>query len=118
MTVPLAPRERERLAGVLSLLGSPVPGEVIAAATAADRMLKARGLTWHAILAPAPAVSCEAPQPAERDWKSLLAAATGRPWLWNARERDFLRTVAQQYRVTPRQYGWLRALADRARAAK
>ncbi len=46
----LAPADRTKLARVLGLLGSPHAGERDAAALAADRLVRGRGLSWSDVL--------------------------------------------------------------------
>ena len=46
----LAPADRTKLARALGLLGSPHAGERDAAALAADRLVRGRGLTWGDVL--------------------------------------------------------------------
>jgi hypothetical protein len=119
----LLPRERARLAGVLSLLGSPIPGERDAAALAADRMVRGRGYDWHDLLAPtaaprpAPPPQYEAP-PRGSDWRTLVAVATRRPDLLSAWEGRFLASLARRRTViTAKQRGVLVRLAERAQTA-
>jgi hypothetical protein len=49
-----APFDRERVAKLLGMLGSEHDGEVVAAGRAADRLVRASGLTWRAVLVGAP----------------------------------------------------------------
>ncbi len=46
----LAPAQRDKLARILALLASDQPGEVVAAAHAANRLVKGAGLSWVDVL--------------------------------------------------------------------
>ena len=48
--MPLAPADRSKLAAVLNRLDSPHAGEVAAAAAAATRLVRGKGLDWAEVL--------------------------------------------------------------------
>src|SRR5687767_12283048 len=52
--MPLAPADAAKLTKLLGMLGSDHDGEVAAAGRAANRLLKAHGLTWSDVITPAP----------------------------------------------------------------
>src|SRR6266851_9188673 len=52
--VRMSARDRKRLVKLLGLLGSPHGGEALAAARAAERLLRGAGVSWADVLQPAP----------------------------------------------------------------
>jgi hypothetical protein len=129
----LPPPDRRRLVGCLALLGSPVRGEVLAAAAGASRIVKARGLSWDAVIAPALPEPDRAPPPpcdsADRDsddgdpfwrcggWRGCAEAILAwRPDLLSDRERRFCDTMCGWHgRASEAQMRWLRDIARRVR---
>jgi hypothetical protein len=113
----LPPPTSAKLAKVIALLGSDQPGEVVAAAAAATRLLRAHGATWADLLRP-----CPAPQPRPQAHATgghraralrLLAHSAGRLDDWQA---GFLRSIAGQVRpLSPRQEAALRRIEERCR---
>jgi len=91
---PIAPQ----ISKLVLLLSSNHDGEVIAAARAIDRVLKASRLDWHdlaqALCLPSPSI-----QPcADRDWRDLLAFCASRMNRLSRRECEFLR-IAEKLRA-------------------
>lgn len=121
--MPLAAADRTRLAHVLALLGSPHQGERDAAALAADRLVRGRGLAWTDVLAPETSTSGKPRPEASRnhdpsppDYDSNLRACRLRPDLLTAWERDFIASLPQQRRVSLRQRDKLAQIAAHVRA--
>ncbi len=121
----LAPADRVKLAKMLALLGSDQPGERDAAALAADRLVRARGVAWADLLggAPPPAGTPEKPWGAASSWTpsgdrhSDLAACNRRPDLLTEWERQFVAGLAGRKSISVRQLEILTELAARVRAA-
>ncbi len=110
---------------MLSLLGSDQPGERDAAALAADRLVRARGVAWADLLsgAPPPASNPEKPWGAASSWTppgdrhSDLAACNRRPHLLTEWERRFIAGLAERKSISVRQLEILTELAAKVRAA-
>ncbi|NQX95309.1 MAG: hypothetical protein HRT64_10415 [Erythrobacter sp.] len=123
----LEPREHRKLVAILGRLGSDQDGEKVAAANAAQALLRRSGMSWGEVLAPA---RLEAPANSQGEyWPGSfhkrsgpepinLAAAhkdlarallqTGAPWTEN--QRDFLRKMAWLERPSEKQRNWLKKL--------
>ncbi len=119
--IPLAPADRTRLARVLGMLGSPHQGERDAAALAADRLVRGRGLDWLDVLGgseraePISRPGWTAPptvdhmadvRVCQRHFNSLTT--------W---EMGFISDLAQRRSVTQRQREVLAAIAAKVRTA-
>lgn len=123
--MPLAAADRTRLAHVLALLGSPHQGERDAAALAADRLVRGRGLAWTDVLAPETSTSGKSRPEASRDhapppppdFDSNLRACRSRPDLLSPWETDFVASLPPQRRVSLRQREKLAQIAAHVRAA-
>ena len=117
----LALAERTKLARILALLASDQPGEVVAAAHAANRMVKAAGLSWSDVLTgfpvepPISRPGWTAPptvdhmadvRMCQRHFNSLTT--------W---EMGFVSDLAQRRSVTQRQREVLAAIAAKVRTA-
>jgi len=120
----LSPADLNRLAGVLGLLGSSHQGERDAAALAADRLVRGRGLEWTDILAPR--ALQQRPQPNTTQpshypacgWRAELQACLSRPDLLSTWEADFCRTLRdRRLSPTPRQLTKLAEAFAKVRAA-
>jgi hypothetical protein len=100
-----------KLEKMLPLLGSDRPGEVLAAAAAIDRHLRANGQDWHDLAA------ALRPDRAQRDPSDPQAVAAWLPQSGHYRphERDFLWNVQRGIRLTPKQLDWLAGIYTRAR---
>ena len=116
-----------KLAKLLSMLASPMDGEVVAAARAIDRTLKAAGATIHdlaAALEPAPpSVYRPGRDQAEADWFDLvkMILRDGERHL-NPKERAFVVAMRTKARYgdqpSEKQEAWIRSLAERVKLAK
>jgi hypothetical protein len=125
----LAPKAAEKLAKIAGLLASDQPGEVVAAAAAGTRSLRAAGLTWQDALAPG-ALAAPPPRAAPRtkrrtksksapagDWINDVAACQARPDLMTAWERQFLLSLTGFTTLSPKQAAVLARLRERVRVA-
>ena len=119
----LAPAERAKLARVLGMLGSPHQGERDAAALAADRLVRGRGLDWLDVLGGTPAEPLvsrpgwtPSPSPVP-DHMGDLQACGRRLNILTAWERAFVTSLAQQRTVSRRQRDILSAIAAKVRSA-
>jgi hypothetical protein len=115
----------DRLAKLLGMLGSDHDGEVVNAGRAADRLLRASGLTWFDVL-PAPSIAIS-PTPSRNrtpgrdrddDWRRLASFCLDRAHQLSPRERGFVWSMWRWRRQpTEKQTQWLRDIAARLRAA-
>ncbi len=122
--MPLAPADRSKLARVLALLGSDQPGEVAAAARAADRLVRGRRLDWQDVLGGGVRGGSGAFRPtsgptpnAFSDHFGDLAACDQRLDLLTSWERQFVASLAQRRKISSRQREVLLEIAARVRAA-
>ena len=101
----LPPADRNRLAGILGLLGSNHQGERDAAALAADRFVRSRGIAWPDLLAgdaQKPAATAGGTRPTgtvEDD----LAVCRRHPGLLTPWERQFLIGLKPGRTLSPKQ---------------
>ena len=122
-----SPADRSKLAAVLGLLGSPHQGERDAAALAADRLVRGRGLAWSDVLGGAETsrrreVSPPPPPPPAyhgpcADHVGNLATCAQRPDLLTSWEAAFLRGLAGRKLLSSRQREILAEMAAKVRAA-
>ncbi len=115
----LTAADRRRLIGALNLLNSSLDGEVLGAAHGALRVLRAAGVSWDMIIAPA------GPQPSREphdddahdgDWRELAATLLRRcGGAFNDFERAFLRDIGGFTHPSEKQRALLARLAERAR---
>lgn len=113
----LAPADRAKLAGVLALLGSPHHGERDAAALAADRLVRGRGLDWRDVLGAIPAAApAAAHSPAVGHLADLMTCRRRldllTPW-----EKTFVAGLVDRRKISDRQRDILTKLAAKVRAA-
>ena len=121
--MPLALTERTKLAHVLGMLGSPHQGERDAAALAADRLVRGRGLDWLDVLGGSPAdppISrpgwTPSPSPVP-DHMGDLQTCGQRLDVLTAWEREFVTNLAQRRTVSRKQRDILAAIAAKVRSA-
>ena len=116
-----SPADRSKLAAVRGLLGSPHQGERDAAALAADRLVRGRGLDWADVLGGAEASRQRDTSPPSYgpvpDHLGNLATCGQRLDLLTTWEREFIAGLAQRRTVSHRQREILADLAARVRAA-
>jgi hypothetical protein len=117
MTVPLSTAERTKLARVLALLDSPVPGEIIAAAAAANRLISSAGVSWEALLVPqlsSPDLD-EDPPRTDGGWRAQAADCRRYRDLLNDWENQFLDGLASFPRPSPKQQRRLAEIVTKLR---
>ena len=106
----LAKSDRAKLAKVLALLGSDREGEALAAARAAARLVKLRGISWRDVVEP-PAI--EKALPELGTWRQTVARCMERPGSLRAWEVGFLRDLPAFRRLSTKQRYCLKEIADR-----
>ncbi len=120
--MPLAAADRGRLARILGMLGSSHAGERDAAALAADRMVRGKGLDWSDVLgSDGPTAgtfrpSNPSPNPSGSHLADLMAC-NQRLELLTTWERQFIANLAQRRTVSGRQREILAEVAAKVRAA-
>ena len=112
--------DRDRLARVLGMLGSGHDGEALAAARLAERLRADAGLTWHQIVAAAPAIPFPAPPREPRvDVESAVAFAVAHWAFLDARDREFISSIRHQHRpLSDKQAKWLSDVVAKCRRAE
>lgn len=114
----LAPRDRSKLAAVLNRLDSTHAGEVAAAAAAATRLVRGKGLDWLDVLAGAEVSRRHDTYRPVPDHFSDLQTCGRRLDLLTVWEREFVTSLAQQRTpVSRRQREILAGVAIRVQAA-
>jgi hypothetical protein len=107
--------DRQKLAAILSRLGSSFDGEVTAAGLAAARFVRDRGLSWNDLILGAP--NDIKPAPANSDvvirWREQIAACLAQPGGLRKWEVDFLRSLQGFRKISPKQRNGLIQIADR-----
>jgi hypothetical protein len=81
-----------KLQRLLLLLSSNRPGEVVAAAAAIDRTLRAAGCDWHDLAAGILTPSATE-QPESTDWRAIRAFCLKHQTLLRSREVDFITSL-------------------------
>lgn len=106
--------DRDRLVKLLGLLGSDHDGERANAAAAADRLVRAAGLTWRDLILP------ELPQSVRRPAvKDALAFVLARQSLLTAWERKFCVSLYTQHSAaTDKQAAILAQIVEKCRLAE
>lgn len=118
--MPLAPADRTRLAHVLGLLGSPHAGERDAAALAADRLVRGKGLSWADVLErPATPSSASPAWPPQYQSSATVDLRTckERLDLLTAWERQFVASLAQRRKISVKQHSILADIVCKVRAS-
>ena len=86
---------RDRLAGILGMLGSNHDGEAVAAARAAERLRRELGTTWQDLLVP-PSGPAPSPPPSPMGWRqAAVFCATQRRVPLSDWEMRFTHEVAR-----------------------
>jgi hypothetical protein len=106
----LAKTDRAKLAKVLALLGSDREGEALAAARAAARLVKLRGISWRDVVEP-PAI--EKALPELGTWRQTVAQCLERRGSLKPWELGFLRDLPGFRRLSTKQRYVLKEIADR-----
>ena len=119
-----SPADRCKLAAVLGLLGSPHQGERDAAALAADRLVRGRGLEWADVLGGVETSRRrEVPPPPPPQYESQpaadLRACGSRPELLTPWEVAFVGDLAQMptWTISAKQRRILGGIANKVRSA-
>ena len=112
----LAPGVADRITKLLRLLSSDREGEVVAAAGALQRTLRANGCDIHDLADLVVAGPTRSPRPAEDNWLATARWCHARSEKLNAREREFVDDMVNRV-VFPseRQLKWLYAIHARLR---
>lgn len=109
--IALSPTDRQRLVKLLGLLGSDYAGERDAAGLAAHRLIRDRGLGWEDVIEPLQ--SPGANHPTSQPWRQTVAECLRQPCALRTWERDFLRSLLNFDRISPKQRSVLGQIADR-----
>jgi hypothetical protein len=108
----LDPAAADKLTKILGLLGSDHPGERDAAAQAANKLVRERGLTWGDVIGPSlipeQPVRIRAWRAGDSDWQKMAGFCHNRQWLLRPKDREFVRSMANwRGEPTERQREWL-----------
>lgn len=106
--------ERTRLASILGMLGSDHQGERDAAALAANRLVRDRGVAWSDLLAAQPAAPEPEPSSTAQENYRLCSRHTELLTDW---ERNFLRRLNLARGISPKQREILEQMAAKVRLA-
>jgi hypothetical protein len=107
----LSPPVRKKLQKVLQLLASDRQGEVVAAAAAAQRILKQADLSWSDILSDKPAPYRE--PLIGTTWRTTCVELQKRQGSLRAWERGFVADLPRFQRLSTKQRYCLKEIADR-----
>jgi hypothetical protein len=119
----LDPQTCERIVKLLGMAGSKHDGEVVNAARAADRLLRARGLCWDDVIC----VPCLEPGPPpdpdpahfdfdfdDLDWTDAVGLCLARRHELRPRDRHFVESLNEWCGTpTSRQLAWLKDIFER-----
>jgi len=116
--------DQDKLAKLVLMLSSDRDGEVVAAARAIGRSLRAVGTDWHELARKltVPAHS-RRPPPHDADhgdanWRALRDFCLDRDFLLRPREREFVVGLGNwRGQVTEKQFAWLLSIYARVRRA-
>ncbi len=101
----LDPNTADRLAKLCGMFGSDHDGERASAAAMADRLIRARGLTWPELIAPGSFTHEEQIGMAMANLDALTQ--------W---EQGFIRSINGRRNLSPKQLNLLNSIAAKARA--
>jgi hypothetical protein len=102
--------DRVKLIKLLGMFGSAFDGERANAASLADKLVRANGITWDRLIV---SVGSGQRQP-QRTWRDVIGECLEVPALLSAWELDFLVSIsAWRGRLTPKQQAKLVSLATR-----
>ena len=108
------PLDRDRLVKLCGMFGSDHPGERANAAAAADKLIRAAGMRWADIIAPALSAPPRRSVNTLADAIRLLRRHDDHLTAW---ERDFVRSVSAQNRLSAKQVGVIQRLVQKAQRA-
>jgi hypothetical protein len=120
----LDPRSAERLIKLLGMLGSNHDGERAAAATKANELVRAHGLTWFDVIPTAPAFYQhehtkrwnDDRQDDQKDWRTMRDFCVQRPSLMRSREQEFIDDIdSWRGALTEKQSAWLVSIYTRVK---
>ena len=119
MMPALPPDATAKLVKILGMLGSDHDGECVAAARQATRFIKSYNATWEHVLAPQQPRPTPPPRPQSQ---GPVHVATARYALHYADrltgwERQFLHSITERRRLTPKQEARLTEIIGKLRAA-
>ncbi len=106
----LAKADRVKLTKLLSMFSSDHAGERDAAALAAHRLIRQRGLSWQQVIEPGTATAA---LPELRTWRQTVARCLERPGSLRPWEVGFLRHLPEFRRLSTKQRYVLKEIADR-----
>ena len=110
----IARETRSKLAQLVRLLSSDQPGEIVAAARAIGRTLRAVGKDFHDLAALIENPSMGELQPAPMPWAAMASFCAATPHRLNERELDFISNMSSLHREpTPAQKNWLIAIYEK-----
>jgi hypothetical protein len=101
--------DRAKLIKIMAVLSSDKPGERVAAAEAAHRLVTQRGLTWSAVIERAPVKR----EPGHGTWRRTCAELIQRPHDLRPWERKFVADLPAFPRISTKQRYILKEIADR-----
>jgi len=115
----LADADRDKLTRLLGMLGSDFDGEVANAGRLADKLVRAAGLAWSDIIAPALPSPANDPRadPLHGDWRAMAASCARFPHLLDKWEWQFLSGLPRFPRLSGKQTAILVQIVVRLRAA-
>ena len=122
--MPLSPEDRDRLSKLLAMFSSTFDGEIVNAARAAERLVKARGETWETIIVnggthtaqgtagePPPKGGAREPPRKPRSYRSdfqdEIDACIAKGNLLTPWEREFLTSISDRMSLSEKQRGIL-----------
>jgi hypothetical protein len=116
VTLALSPPDRERLAKLLGMLGSKHQGERDAAGLAADRLVRAAGLSWSHVVCIPQSEPVHEHHADPLNWRMTAARCRQFETLINRWEDEFLAGLPRFPRLSAKQRNTLLAIVSRLRA--
>ena len=119
MAASLTPAERTKLVGILARLGSDFDGERAAAALLANRMVKAKGLSWADLIGEPSKDRIDEPSPGpSMGWVADLAFCRRHIGSLSGKDGEFIISLGGGRKIpTVRQRSWLSDVCERLRRA-
>jgi hypothetical protein len=127
--MPLSEKDRERLSNLLAMFSSSFDGEVVNAARAAERLVKARGETWESVIVP-PGTSDQSkhkkPNQQEQDrpkqrrspFQDEIDECQKKKGFLTPWEREFLDSISERFSLSDKQHAILNRIKDKLRGFK
>lgn len=113
--MPLSHDDRTRLAKLLAMFSSTFDGEILNAAKAAERLIKARGETWETVITTVNTVNSKhdtkqkPPSSHRSDFQDEIDKCVEKANFLTPWEREFLTSISERWSLSPKQ----RAILDR-----